>query len=45
MLIENDPVGGSDVTPLFEIGVEKNHPTADGGMEGTDDLHQNDAGK
>ena len=42
MLIENDPVEGSDETPEIEIGVEQNHPAADGGMEGTDELHQND---
>ena len=42
MLIENDPVEGSDVTSVLEIGVEKNHPEADVGMEWTDELHQND---
>ena len=42
MLIENDPVEGSNETSEIEIGVEKNHPAADGGMEGTDELHQND---
>ena len=42
MLIENDPVEGSDVTSVLEIGVEKNHPEADVRMEGTDELHQND---
>ena len=40
-LIENDPADGSDVTPVIEIGVEQNHPGVDGGMEGTDELHQN----
>ena len=42
VLIENDPVEGSDVTFLIDIGVEQNHPAADGGTEGTDELHQND---
>ena len=41
-MIENDPVEGSDVTPVTEIGVEKNHPAADDGMERNDELHQND---
>ena len=31
MLIENDPVEGSDVTSVIEIGVEHNHPASDGG--------------
>ena len=42
VLIENNPVEGSEVTPLFEIGIEQNLFAADGGMEGTDELHQND---
>ena len=42
VLIENEPIEGSDVTPVIEIGVEPNHPAADGGMEGTNELHQND---
>ena len=42
MLIENDPAEGSDVTRVIEIGVEQNHPEADGGMKRTDGLHQND---
>ena len=42
MLIENDPVAVSDVTPVIDIRVEQNHPATDGGMEGTDELHQND---
>ena len=42
MLIENDPVEGSNETSEIEIGVEQNHPAADGGMEETDELHQND---
>ena len=40
VLIENDPVEGSDVTPVIVIGVEQNHPAAEGGMEGADELHQ-----
>ena len=35
MLIENDPVEGSDVTPVIDVRVEENHPATDGGMEGT----------
>ena len=31
VLIENDPVEGSDVTSVIEIGVEHNHPASDGG--------------
>ena len=31
VLIENDPVEGSDVTSVIEIGVEQNHPASDGG--------------
>ena len=31
MLIENDPVEGSDVTSVIEIVVEHNHPASDGG--------------
>ena len=42
VMIENDPVEGSDVTPTIEIVVEQNHPAADGGMDRTDELHQND---
>ena len=42
VLIENDPVEGSYVTPLLGIGTEQNHPADDGGMEETDELHQND---
>ena len=42
VLIEYDPVEGSGVTPVTEVGVEQNHPAADGAMEGTDELHQND---
>ena len=42
VLIENDTVKGSDVTTIIEIRVEQNHPAADGGMEGTDELHQTD---
>ena len=42
VLIENDPVEDSDVTPVIQTGVEKNHPAADGGMEETDELHLND---
>ena len=42
VLIENDPVEGSDVTPVIEIGVEQNQPVVDGGMEENDELHQND---
>ena len=42
VLIENDPVEGFDVTPVIEIGVQQNQPAADSGMEGTDELHQND---
>ena len=42
MLTENDPVEGSDVTHVIEIGVEQNHPEADGGMERPLGLHQND---
>ena len=42
VLIENDTVKGSDVTTIIEIGVEQNHPAADGCMEGTDELHQTD---
>ena len=30
-MIENDPVEGSDVTSVIEIGVEHNHPASDGG--------------
>ena len=41
-MIENNPVEGSEVTPLFEIGIEQNLFAADGGIEGTDELHQND---
>ena len=40
-MIENYPAEGSDVTPVIEIKVEQNHPAADGGIEGTDELHQN----
>ena len=42
MLTENDPIEGSDETLEIEIGVEQNHFAADGDMEGTDELHQND---
>ena len=42
ILIENDPVKSSDEPPEIEIGEGQNHPAADGGMEGTDELHQND---
>ena len=42
VLIENDPVEGSYVTPLLGIGAEQNRPADDGGMEETDELHQND---
>ena len=31
VLIENDPVEGSDVTSVIEIVVEHNHPASDGG--------------
>ena len=31
VLIENDPVEGSDVTSVIEIGVEQNQPASDGG--------------
>ena len=41
-MIGNDPDEGSDVTPEIKIGLEQNHPAADGCMEGTDELHQND---
>ena len=41
MLIENYPAEGYDVTPVIEIKVEQNHPAADGGIEGTDELYQN----
>ena len=40
-MIENGPFEGSDVTPAIEIGVEKNHPAADDGLERNDELHQN----
>ena len=40
VLIENDPVDGSDIAPVIEIGVEQNHSAVDGGMDGTDDLHK-----
>ena len=39
VLIENDPVEGSDVTSVIEIGVEQNQPLADGGMEENYELH------
>ena len=39
MLIENDPVEGSYMTPLLGIGVEQNHSANDGGMEEIDELH------
>ena len=42
VLIETDPVEGSDVTTVTETGVEQNHPAANVGMEGTDELHEND---
>ena len=42
VLIENDPVEGSAVTPVIEIGVEQNQPVVGGGMEENDELHQND---
>ena len=42
VLIGNDPIEGSDVTSVIEIEVEPNHPAADGGMEATNKLHQND---
>ena len=42
MLIGNDQVEGSVVTSVIEIGLEQNHPAADGSMEGTHELHQND---
>ena len=42
VLIEYDPVEGSDVAPVIEVGVQQNNPAADGAMEGTDELHQND---
>ena len=42
VLIENDPVYGSDIAPVIEIGVEQNHSAVDGDMDGTDDLHKND---
>ena len=42
VMIENCSVEGSDVTPIIEIGVEQNHPTADGGTEETDELAQID---
>ena len=42
VLIENVTVDGSDVPPVIKIRVEQNHPAADGGMEGTDELHQHD---
>ena len=41
MLIKNDPIEGSDVTPVIESEVEQNHPAADGSMEVTHELHQN----
>ena len=40
VLIENDSVEGSDVTPVIVIGVEQHHPAAEGGMEGADELNQ-----
>ena len=40
VLIENDSIEGSDVTPVIVIGVEQHHPAAEGGMEGADELHQ-----
>ena len=42
VLIENDPVQDFDVTPIIKSRVEQNHPAADSGKEGTDELHQND---
>ena len=42
MLIENSSDESSDVTPVIEIRLEQNHLVADGGMEGTDELHHND---
>ena len=37
-MIENNPANGSDVTCRIEIGVEQNHPAANGGMEETDPI-------
>ena len=42
MLIENSSDESSDVTPVIEIRLEQNHLVADGGMEGTYELHEND---
>ena len=42
LLIENDPVEGSDVIPVTETGVKQNYLAAEDGMEGRDELHQND---
>ena len=41
VLIKNDPIEGSDVTPVIESEVEQNHPVTDGSMEVTHELHQN----
>ena len=41
VLIKNDPIEGSDVTPVIESEVEQNHPATDGSMEVTHELHQN----
>ena len=40
LFIENGLVEDFDVTD--QIGVEQNHPAADGGMERTDELHRNE---
>ena len=42
VLIENHPIKSSDVTPVTKFGVEQNHPASDGGIEDTDESHQND---
>ena len=41
VLIKNEPIEGSDVTPVIESEVEQNHPATDGSMEVTQELHQN----
>ena len=33
VLIENYPFKDSDVTPVIKVGVEQNHPAADGGWK------------
>ena len=42
VLTENDAVEGSDITPVIESVVERDHSAADGGIEGTDQLHQSE---